>query len=335
MSRPGRRASAVASTRAGPRRGDQVALAAAAIVFTAALSAQGGRISPWLDITANLAPVWLGAGIALAAYGFVIARSGKGAIVALALLTALSAGALMAPEFLRPIPISPGAARTIRIIQFNVWDENRAVPATADWIVAERPDIVVMEEAEPPIRAALLARGFIITTGFGHTVIFSRAAPLRRPSRLHLDEWAQMPAFARATFPSPAGEFTVVGVHLPEPEYAEEAPRRLMLTKMLSRYDPERLILAGDFNLTPWSFGLRRLDRSLALARLDRAAFSWPAKLGFGAFRVSGLPILPIDHLYAGPGWRLVRLVRGPAMGSDHRPLVVDLAAAGSARLAT
>ena len=37
-------------------------------------------------------------------------------------------------------------------------------------------------------------------------------------------------------------------------------------------------------------------------------------------------PLLPIDHLYAGPGWATVSVRRGPPLGSDHYPLVVTLA---------
>jgi endonuclease/exonuclease/phosphatase (EEP) superfamily protein YafD len=36
--------------------------------------------------------------------------------------------------------------------------------------------------------------------------------------------------------------------------------------------------------------------------------------------------LLPIDHIYAGRAWRTVRLVRGPRVGSEHYPLVIDLA---------
>ena len=50
----------------------------------------------------------------------------------------------------------------------------------------------------------------------------------------------------------------------------------------------------------------------------------------FSAARLLGrdwpLPVLPIDHVYAGPGWATVSVERGPSIGSDHYPLVVILA---------
>ena len=290
----------------------------------------GGAFSERLDLAANFAPLWLGAGGAVLAHGLLVARSRRGLILTTGGLTIVIAGALMVPEFTRPIPTAPAAVRTLRLIQFNTWDENIAVPTTADWIAAQKPDVVVVEEAEGPLRSALAARGFVVTRGFGHTSIFSRAASIVRPAPLAAAEWHSMPPFVRATFEDAGyGDYTVVGAHVPQPLFAVAEPERLMLGRMLRRYDPTRLIVAGDFNLTPWSFGLREFDRSLGLTRVDRAVWSWPARLHAHGRGLGTSPFLPIDHVYVGPGWRLVRLRRGPALGSDHFPLVVDLSARG------
>ena len=42
--------------------------------------------------------------------------------------------------------------------------------------------------------------------------------------------------------------------------------------------------------------------------------------------RVYATPaFMPIDHVYAGAAWQTIMVRRGPSMGSDHYPLVVDL----------
>ena len=98
------------------------------------------------------------------------------------------------------------------------------------------------------------------------------------------------------------------------------------MTDALKRFDPATLILAGDFNSTPWSFTLRRQDKRLGLERLTRALPSWPTARrtiwGIGW----PLPVLPIDHVYAGRAWRAVSVRRGPSLGSDHFPIVVQIA---------
>jgi endonuclease/exonuclease/phosphatase (EEP) superfamily protein YafD len=80
-------------------------------------------------------------------------------------------------------------------------------------------------------------------------------------------------------------------------------------------------IIAGDFNATPWSGAFERLRNE---AGLDDSSLgfgvqpSWPSWLG---------PLgIPIDHcLYTGALAATARSI-GPALGSDHRALTVELA---------
>ena len=291
----------------------------------AGVAAQGGRVSAGLDLLTHFAPFWLAGALSVFALGFVAAPRRRGALFVVGALGAVAATVLIAPEFTRPIPRAVPGARPLKLIQFNAWDENRDPEATALWIARERPDIVFIEEVEPPIQAAMLARGFIYSRGFGHVAIFSRATPIGVPAPLAPAEWRRMPPFARATFGAGAARYTVVAVHAPQPIYRSARPERRMLATFLGRYDRAHLIVAGDFNLTPWSFALRGLDRSLGMRRLDRAEFSWPGHLALGGGRIAAIPILPIDHIYAGSAWRLASLKRGPALGSDHFPLEVVL----------
>ena len=136
-------------------------------------------------------------------------------------------------------------------------------------------------------------------------------------------------AGAWATWSSPQGPFTVVGVHYTWPFPAgPQQQMTLRLADVLEDFPKDRLIVSGDFNSTPWSFSLRRQDRLFGLERRTRALASWPAGR-FSRLRISmPFPVLPIDHVYAGDGWRTVSVKRGPKLGSDHYPVVVTLAPA-------
>ena len=84
----------------------------------------------------------------------------------------------------------------------------------------------------------------------------------------------------------------------------------------------EALVIAGDFNMTPWSPAYRTLRHGSYLHSATRFARTWPAPA----------PFIPLDHiLYRGQ----VELVRGEAWlggpartASDHLPVVVELQAA-------
>jgi endonuclease/exonuclease/phosphatase family metal-dependent hydrolase len=81
----------------------------------------------------------------------------------------------------------------------------------------------------------------------------------------------------------------------------------------------EALIVAGDFNMTPWSPAYRALRHGSFLHSATRFARTWPAPA----------PLVPLDHiLYRGQ----VELARGEAWlggpartASDHLPVVIEL----------
>lgn len=81
------------------------------------------------------------------------------------------------------------------------------------------------------------------------------------------------------------------------------------------------VLLLGDLNATPWSYAFRRLLRDSALLDGSREVgyqATWPV----GLFPL----LIPIDHCLHSPGIRIVRKEIGPAVGSDHYPVVVDFA---------
>lgn len=307
------------------------ALLLATACLAAAAAGQGGRLDPTLDMFNHLEPLWLAGALAAALFG---RRDWPTVLLAglAAVLCALQLGPELAAALDRTRP-APGAER-IKLIQFNAYHRNADPAASARWLLAQDADVVVVEEgfeAAAPVVRALAARYPHHTACPGPLeacapLIFSRRRPLASgqfPGAGLAARWA--------TFPGAGGPFTVVGLHsthpYPPPLQQEEHAR---LEAALRPLPTRRLILAGDFNSTPWSFTLRRLDRALPLTRRTHAIATWPSGEAqeMGRRFTLPFPVLPIDHVYAGAGWRTVEVDRGPALGSDHRPIVAVLQAA-------
>jgi endonuclease/exonuclease/phosphatase (EEP) superfamily protein YafD len=312
-----------------------LAIVAGAGALTGALLAQGGRFSPRLDVYAHFAPVWLlGAVLALGPGAILAGPRFRRPLLVVGVLGALAAGALMVPELRRAAPPSADAPSApaggrLRLIQYNAWAENPSPEAAADWIAAQKPDVVAVEELTPALRGALIGRGFRYRGGMTLEMgIFSRVPTSRPAVVVPLGEWPVLPEFARGVFPAPGGggSFDLVAVHMVWPTGRGYGVHAEALARLLDLYHSDRLILAGDFNLTPWSFALRRLDHRLGMARADRALATWPARIDLGGRMIDTAPFLPIDHVFVGPAWRVLAVRRGPSLGSDHCPLVVDLA---------
>ncbi|PVM88362.1 hypothetical protein DDF67_13375 [Caulobacter endophyticus] len=303
------------------------------ISLACALASLMGGLDPHLDLFSHFLPVWGVTGLVAPTMGALVARSKQGpvfpAIWIAGAAVAASVWMLAAPDLLNRSDRADGGGQRLRLVQLNSWKHNADLDGTADWIMRQSPDVVVLQEAfsqnlplvrrlrqELPYRVSCAGRAPCSTT------ILTRTPP-RSHGDLKMGA-ADPLAAAWGRYASPAGDLWVMGVQLPwpYPVDARRARQEALIAKIKSLPEDE-LILVGDFNATPWSALLRSIDRDLDLVRVTRGVPTWPAR-GF-----LGLPkstaFLPLDQIYLGKRWRLIRLVRGPRLGSDHYPLLIDL----------
>lgn len=118
---------------------------------------------------------------------------------------------------------------------------------------------------------------------------------------------------------------TVVGVHptSPKPQEPRDTKRRNLQLDYLADLIEDAsgpVVLAGDFNTTPWSphFGDLVEQAGLRHAGVGHGYIgTWP--VGFWPLRI------PIDHILIKGPIAATDLKRGPAIGSDHFPIIADL----------
>lgn len=311
-----------------------VALLFAAVSALAAILSLGGAFNPNLDVLTHLAPAWLVMSLLalglLGLAGFSTSRS----VLALAGVTIAICAWLMVPDLVARVtaPRFAPADQTLKIIQFNIWDHNRDPVATARWILEQDADIVVLEETGRGAIPAALAGHYPFRAPCDKgpegcaTTILAKSKPVDG-GQLMWTKLGRRHAGAWATFGAGAKSFTIVGTHYRWPEpLASQVPQARRFAEVIQRFDRKSLIVVGDFNLTPWSFALRRQDARFGLTRLTHAIFTFPAgRIANWGGMTFPFPLLPIDQVYVGSDWRPVGIGRGPAMGSDHHPIVVTL----------
>ncbi len=310
-----------------------VAFLIAAASALAATLGLGGAFSDRLDVFAQLTPFWLVGGLIAVVLQFIAGGDGRLAFFSGAIAVVICAG-LMAPELVAKATTRTGrgVGGELKIIQFNLWDHNKDPATTARWIASQNADIVVVEEAGEKGGEVIkkLAALYPYRAGCPEgddcaTLILSKVAP-RESGDFAWPGLGERHANAWATFGEGADVFSVVGTHYPWPVPAGPLQTHCRkLATLLGRFDRDRLIVAGDFNATPWSFALRRQDSLFGLERRTRMLATWPAAGITRRKLTTPLPLLAIDHLYAGAAWRTVSVTRGPRLGSDHYPVVVEL----------
>lgn len=300
----------------------------------AGLVCLGGAFSDRLDALTHAAPIWLGCALAGLALSLIFSHDGeRRALAGIAAVGVAALLAQMAPELLstlRPAQKVPADAVPLKLVQFNLWHENHDPDGTTAWLLKQNADIVVTEESGgeplPVLKALKKAYPYMTrcrTLDWCDTQIFSRW-PITDTGRFHQRGHDVVGAWA--TVRHPRGDFTVAGTHFVWPFPAGPWRRQsLALAAGVEGFPKDSLIVTGDFNSTPWSWGLRRQDKALGLDRRTRALASWPSG-DFSRVARAPFPVLPIDHVYAGAAWKTVKVERGPSLGSDHRPVVVTLA---------
>ena len=115
----------------------------------------------------------------------------------------------------------------------------------------------------------------------------------------------------------------VMPVHLESPMSATQTRSRNLHLEAIAKHAKSitgPLVVAGDFNATPWSPSFAKLLGAAGLSGKSggrRWIATWPTFLPFLA--------IPIDHVLANRELAIVEAARGPKLGSDHWPLTATL----------
>jgi len=245
----------------------------------------------------------------------------------------VAAGAVSAAPLLPYLPtLAPqavAAAAPVKILSVNVSYLPFSPRRLLEIIREENPDVLVVQELTPHAESVLaqLDKAFPQHRKFPADGAYG----IGLWSRLMLESsttfaLGRVPAI-EARLRGPTGAFTVFGVHLRAPTSERRAlARNQELRELAARSAAvsEPLVVAGDFNVTPYSpYFLDWLEASgLTDSRRGRTlSTSWPATMPlFG---------IPIDHVAVNDGFTVVSHRKLPDFGSDHYGVVVELALRG------
>lgn len=297
----------------------------------AAVTAAGvlAPLSPSFELVNHFRLYFVAGAVVLVAAGAIVGdrRLTGSALVLVAANVALALPAVTVLKAQRASEHGPG--QDIKIATFNLWTSDR-IDAIVGYVTAEAPDLVALQEFGPDHEQDLLPR---LNTLYRYQSICRQcgiALLAKRPlSDVRIDEHG---AWLGAAWTAGDGRAVrIFSVHLSWP-FRPEAQQRdvdrligALGTDMLGD-DRVPVILAGDFNLTPWSFKLSKLSWQGNLRRHGTFAGSWPVFERFSRLgALAAVPLPPavlIDNVLTSPGIDGVAFDVGPDLGSDHRPVL-------------
>jgi endonuclease/exonuclease/phosphatase (EEP) superfamily protein YafD len=286
-----------------------------------------GRWVWWLDVLANFRAQYV---VGLAILGLVLATSRFRrwglAILGVALLNLV----FVAPLYLGSPGEPVAGAPDLRVMSFNLLSNNESYNEVIEYIESTSPDLVFLYEASRPWEVAMDSAGldYRVVRGRSDNLIFGTLVMVREEVEAVSYGFAESQPRAISLKYVPEGwsvEITVLATHPLAPTTAERAGLRDAQLGFAAEWASEQqgaYFVVGDLNASPWSWPFRRLVSAGDL-RNSQTGFGLQASFSAAS---NVLLRVPIDHLLHSPDLMVIDRLLGPALGSDHFPLVVDLA---------
>lgn len=313
--------------------GAAVALAAANLLWLA-------RSQFWLfDLAANLAPQISLVTLLFSLAALMLAIRGLPRAFAAAVIAALAALIGILPVTSSRLAIDPAAgalirAASVRILQINCNTLNPQGETIVDLMMASDADVIGLTESSAPLLEAVRTRedfkarytwtDFPPNAGPGWRLVFSRWPIEKIPDVSDVTFGKVGPWILRIAHPRAPFYFVHAHPSSPRSPYRWHSGNQVLehVSGLLSAH-PEwsPLIMAADLNASPAGYrstliadmGLQRAKPRSELAGTFPAGSIWPFQLA-------------IDDVFAGRGVVLRSWKALPAVGSDHNPVLVELA---------
>lgn len=258
-------------------------------------------------------------------------------LLGILLLACLLAQLLRIAPYTRLVPrqvcsaVDPHPDHVLRLVVTNVYTPNRDAPAVLRMVREQDPDIVLAVETDSWWEAQLaeLERDYPYT--LAHPLdnlygmhLYSRLELRDAEVRFLVED--DVPSFHATVVLRSGHPVELHGLH-PRPPSPTENPtskeRDGELLVVARDVDPaaRSTIVCGDLNDVAWSASTRLFQRLSGLLdpRIGRGLLStFPAHLPFLRW--------PLDHVFVSADFTLVRVARLGRVGSDHFPLLVELA---------
>lgn len=289
-------------------------------------------LSPWLmqaELAVNFQVQWFAG---LIAAGLILLRYRHWWLALINLLaSAVCLVGIASVYFPDPNNPPPAPSGRLRVMSYNVLVHNRQQAAVLTEIRRHDPDVLVIIEYTPFWKQALqelkqdYPHALEEPRGHGFGIALFSKRPLGQPQSVRgMPAAGEMPAL-QATVDFGGRPLEIVGVHLINPLGNDQLALRDRQFEVLAgelAAAPVERVVAGDFNCTTWSPDMREF-----LARTGLR----DSRQGFGlrpSWHPAGMPFLeiPIDHALVSRGLSVLDRRVGNQAGSDHRPVIVDLA---------
>lgn len=215
----------------------------------------------------------------------------------------------------------------LRLVTFNVNYRNPQLEEVDAALAEMEADVVTLQEITQAHEAALRK-----VSAFPHQVHCLFSEKVGRVSILSkhpisAETCATGQGLVTATLDVPGGPVTVASIHTYWPWPFEQHAQIDRWVPVLKKIEGP-VIVAGDFNAAPWSDAVRKIMNASRTQAVPGVRMTIAVK------RIKALPAIPIpiDHVLLSKEFCALATRVGPTLGSDHSPVIVEIARGPSKR---
>jgi endonuclease/exonuclease/phosphatase (EEP) superfamily protein YafD len=315
-------------------------LATATVLFLGILSSASYKAWNWpLELVAHFRNQYLILSLIISTVLFVlwIKRYLQHKVILIIALVVLGLNAVdIMPWYLpNPQKVNGNIPQTVRVLSFNINTRNTHLQEIIKFVQDTKPDVALFIEINQDMSESLKTAlkkslPYYFRSPGGGLAIFSRL-PFQDAKGDNFSGQGNHNLIATLEIGQQPVQF--IGTHPLVPIKSSTFNSRNIQLKALGNYIAtlnQPVILAGDFNLTPWSPYYRQLIHKIKLHN-TRLGFgilpSWPRSTTYKTFPGWMIPLLniPIDHCFVSKHFQVANIYTGDNVNSDHAPLVVDL----------
>lgn len=219
----------------------------------------------------------------------------------------------------RPANLAQRSSLPIKVLAFNNLLINKNSRVLEKYLRREQADIIVLNELGASKRSMLRRLRKLypyqkqcagialchIAVLSKYRFVASKVSPVRS---------GRMPPYVRLEFGPKLSNLTFIGTHFVRPPFIKHQLGHVNGFSQYVRQIKGPVIVAGDFNLTPWSYLFKKFERQSGLSAVTGRNPTWPVTL-------VNLPQFAIDHIFTSSDVFAQNIQVGPRLGSDHLPL--------------
>lgn len=239
-------------------------------------------------------------------------------------LASLVAGGAVLATLIQPAPATVPHP-TLKVLSFNVLKTNERRNEICDFIEKEQADVVVLSEINEKwaSQIARLRQTYPHVLSSSPKKLYDVVILSRHPFQTTDATDFKKRRYAEATIFVNGTTYHVTAAHTAPPtsEINSQWRNEQLLALGQELAGQPRAILCGDLNTSPFSPWYARMLKISGLADTSRGA-------GYSPTWMRAFPpiAVPIDHILLSQDLALVSRKVGPSLGSDHSPVIVELA---------